>query len=571
MFLSRPSRSRCVLHLFFCGLTFQGVRCQNQNIPEVISHDAPTTFSTRVSLVTVPVVVRDRAGNAIGTLHKEDFNLFDKGRQQFISKFSVEKAGGAAIRLEASPSEISGGKATVLPADIAGRFVAYLFDDVNTPFSDLAPARDAARNQISQTLEPADRVAIFTTSGQTNLDFTADRKVIDDALLRLRARPKTGSVHDCPDVSYYMADLILNRNDRFALNAATLDAMACMNLPSNQRSSAEQSARGAASRALSAGDYETRLALNVLKDSIRRVSAMPGQRVLVLVSSGFLLLAEHRFDETDILDRAIRANVTINTLDARGLYAPPGLDASQRTSSVQAQMMKSQYQRETAQAEGEVLGEVADATGGTWFHNRNDLVQGFRLAAAAPEFTYLLGFAPQNLRYDGSFHALKVTLKTPNGLALQARRGYYAPKHQATQEEQAADEIREALFSRDEMKDIPVTLQTQYFKPTDINARLSVLAHVDLRAIHFRKADRRNRDSLVVLSGIFDRDGVLVSAIEKTIDMFLKDETFDAHVAAGLNVKTSFDVPPGNYMIRLVVRDNEGQAMTAQNGVVRIP
>ena len=69
--------------------------------PEMTSHDAPATFQTKVNLVLVPVVVRDRLGKALGTLHKEDFQLFDKGKPQVISRFSVETARGPEIKLPA--------------------------------------------------------------------------------------------------------------------------------------------------------------------------------------------------------------------------------------------------------------------------------------------------------------------------------------------------------------------------------------------------------------------------------------------------------------------------------------
>src|ERR1700728_4051235 len=109
-----------------------------QNTPEMSTHDAPATFSTKVNLVMVPVVVRDSKGKAIGTLQKEDFQLFDKGKPQVIAKFSVEKAGEAAIPAEVATDdaalENAGGAtaATKTPAPIAQRFVIYLFDDVHT-------------------------------------------------------------------------------------------------------------------------------------------------------------------------------------------------------------------------------------------------------------------------------------------------------------------------------------------------------------------------------------------------------------------------------------------------------
>ena len=102
------------------------------------SHDAPATFSTKVNLVMVPVVVRDAKGKAIGTLQKEDFQLFDKGKPQVISKFSVEKAGEAVIPAEVATDDAAienaagATAAAKAPAPIAQRFVIYLFDDVHT-------------------------------------------------------------------------------------------------------------------------------------------------------------------------------------------------------------------------------------------------------------------------------------------------------------------------------------------------------------------------------------------------------------------------------------------------------
>ena len=142
---------------------------------------------------------------------------------------------------------------------------------------------------------------------------------------------------------------------------------------------------------------ETRVSLLVLKDVVRRMSAMPGQRTIVLVSPGFLT-PELQQEKTDILDRAIRSNVIVSSLDARGLYT----------------------------------------------------------------------------------------------------------------------------------------------------------------------------DSTMV-SGLFDRNGNYVTGIQKRIEMRLLDETLENRLGSGLTVRTSFDVKPGSYMIRVVVRDDEGQLMAAENGAVEIP
>jgi len=230
-----------------------------------------------------------------------------------------------------------------------------------------------------------------------------------------------------------------------------------------------------------------------------------------------------------------------------------------------------QYQSAGALAQDEVLSDLSYATGGTFFHNNNDLDAGFKSVAATPEYFYTLGFAPQNLKLDGSYHHLKVSLKNPAKLTLQARNGYYAPKHAADPAQEAKQEIEDAVFSQEEMHDLPVDLHTQFFKPSDDEAKLAVMAHVDIKHIHYRKVDGRNTNELTVVSAIFDRNGVFVQATEKSLTMRWKDETLENKLGPGITLKTSFDVKPGSYLVRLVVRDKEGQLMSAENGAIEIP
>jgi VWFA-related protein len=563
-----------------------------QATAELSAHDAPATFSTKVNLVMVPVVVRDAKGKAIGTLQKEDFQLFDKGKPQVIARFSVEKAGSAAIPAEVATDEASDKPAAPAAAapPIAQRYVVYLFDDVHTSTQDLIQARNAADRHLSESLDATERAAIFTTSGQGDVDFTDDRAKLHDALMKLMARPTAISGSDCPELTYYMADLLQNKNDTQALQAAANEVLATCgpppavppNAPPNvvaqimqqAEQNAENISRATAGRIIGLGERDTRLALTVLESAIRRLAAAPGERTLILVSSGFFLTDDLRYQETDIMDRAIRVNVRISSLNARGLYAiVPGGDASKGVSSGGPQVLelKARYDRDSALVEEGIMAELADATGGRYFHNNNDLKAGFGVVAAAPEFVYVLGFSPQNLKLDGAYHVLKVTLKDTHGVDLQARRGYYAPKHLPDPEEDAKREIQEALFSRDELQDIPVELHMQFFKSSDAEAKIAVLARLNLKNLRFRKADGRNNDNLTVLSGLFDRNGNYIKGMQKVIVMHLEDATLDKLVTSGITVKSNFDVAPGSYVIRLVVRDSEGQSMAARNGVVEIP
>lgn len=184
----------------------------------------------------------------------------------------------------------------------------------------------------------------------------------------------------------------------------------------------------------------------------------------------------------------------------------------------------------------------------------------------------MLGFAPENLKPDGSFHTLKVTLSTGDKLNLQARHGYFAPKHGESEQAAAKEAIESEVFSREEIHELPVELHTQFFKPSDTEAKLKVLASVDLKLLQFRKDEGRNRNDLTIVSALFDNNGNFVTGMEKVVHMRLLDATMARlKQAPPIKVTSNFDVKPGSYLIRLVVRDAEGKLMATENGAVEIP
>jgi VWFA-related protein len=573
-----PPGFRPALLLFCAALVYA------QTTNEITTHESAPTFTSGVNLVLVPVVVRDSKGHAIGTLHKEDFQLFDKGKLQIISKFSVETPAAPLTlpdtsnetdaRGNAKPNDPSAGSPKTTA--IATRFVAWLFDDLHISFGDLARVRTAADQKL-RALEPGTRAAIFTTSGRTTLDFTDDRDMLHQALLQIRPSPTiSAGPQDCPDIEYYQADLIFNKNDQQALKIAEAEYVTCNPPPPNVTTAqamaqSESTVRGYATRSLNIGDRDTGLSLGIMKNVVRRMTTLPGSRSIVLVSPGFFLTNDHRLDENDVVDRAIRANVTINSLDARGLYTVIyGGDVS-TPAPVVVSDQKNQILNDAIMANEDVMGDLSAATGGTFFHNNNDVGEGLKQVAAQPEFIYVLGFSPQDLKLDGSYHALKVTLaKNVSGDQLQARRGYFVPRHATDPAELAKQEMDEAFFSRNEIADLPVELHTQFFKTGAASAKLSILARVDIRQLRFRKADGRNLNTMTVLGGVFDRNGNYVTASRKTIDISLTDQRLES-MANGVTVKSTLDVPAGSYVVRLVVRDSEGQLMSALNGVVDVP
>src|SRR6266849_4066767 len=431
---------------------------------EVSSRDTPTTFKVRVNLVLVRVVVRDASGKVVSGLKKEDFQLFDNRKPQTISSFSLETPETRAASAVTSPGAAAysssadpiAGKAVVLPQ----RFVSMVFDDVHLSMEDATFVRDSA-TRFFGSLAASDRVSMNTTSGQLTQEFTDDHRALERALLGIVPRSLTSrNLHDCPEVSYYQAELIVNRNDTQAFAVAADEALQCaFGGDPNMTAAARNLAQIAADRALVQGDNETQYAYRHLEDVVRHLSTMPGQRVLVFVSPGFIP-STLQSEASEMVDRATRANIVINTIDARGLYAPDvmGDIADPPHDGLRTAGFKTSYRVAAQTAQEDVLAQLADGTGGRFFHNRNDVDEAMREAGAAPALSYLLGFSPQNLKIDGRYHALKVSLTNREKYDIQARHGYFAPRTLTDAAEATRLEMQEALFSQEEIHDLPVEL-----------------------------------------------------------------------------------------------------------------
>jgi len=296
---------------------------------------------------------------------------------------------------------------------------------------------------------------------------------------------------------------------------------------------------------------------------------MPGSRTVVLVSPGFVLSQEHRLNENDIFEKAIRANVVINSLDIRGVYTPlrtPSYDVEHRGISGPARQTADREEQTEA---GNILAELAYGTGGS-VHNDNDFEGGLKELASRPEFVYVLGFSPDNLKYDGSYHALKVKLKE-SGYEVEARRGYWAPNRAVDPKEAAKEELKEAFFSRDEISDIPLDVHADFFKAPNAKAEISVVSRLDSKGLKFRKTADRNNDTLTVVTGLFDQNGNYISGIERVVEMRLRDQSLQMLDDSGIRVEQSFSVAPGRYIVRVVVKDSEGETTAARNTGIEVP
>ena len=164
---------------------------------EMTTKESSVTFKSGVNLVPVPVVVRDSGGHAVGNLAIDDFQLFDNGKPQMISKFTLEKLSVPTALpnsrvvvdqpgVSSDKNSAAGGTLTeARTAGIPDRFVAYLFDDLHMSPADLIYTRDAAKRQIDSATHSMERAAIYTTSGTRMQEFTSDPDKLHSALAAL--------------------------------------------------------------------------------------------------------------------------------------------------------------------------------------------------------------------------------------------------------------------------------------------------------------------------------------------------------------------------------------------------
>jgi VWFA-related protein len=517
--------------------------------PSLGFQDQPLVFKSKVNLILVPVVVRDKKGNAIATLHQEDFQLFDNGKPQVISSFSVETLAAKGIPLNPPVGRKKAGQPAEISAATPDRFIAFYIDDVHLDFGDLSRARTKLQKLISTRLKPGDRAAIITTSGRTILDFTDDRDKLNATLLRITSHPPA-IPPTCPGMTILEADRITNYADSDLIAKKAIQAVAAGCAPNVEvgKSAAIQ----AATMIMGAVDLSVRNVLTDMRYVVRLMGEKPGKRILILTSPGFIRPTSMRGDNT-LIDQAIRSGVIINSLDARGLVAPSG---------------GRQWNPMQEAAQSDILWELASSTGGKFINNTNDLGGAFAKLAEAPEVTYLLGFSPENLTADGKFHSLKVKVKEERGLDVQARIGYYAPNHLASAGENAGEEIHKAMFGRDELHDIGINMATELSKISGSEVKLTVVASVDITKLPYRKVDGKNSDDVEVVCGLFDRNGSYINGVSNTITLRLVDNVVFNRENGIVPVRAEFHVAPGAYRIRVVARDSEGEMMTAQNGSV---
>jgi VWFA-related protein len=515
-----------------------------------------STIRLQSDLVEVPAVVLDNHEKPVGNLKKSDFLLFDDGKPQTISTFSVLTGSGSPAASVSVPSAAA--NATPAATPLQPRYVALFFDDVNMAeanvnkaFSNLNFAREAGIKFIRKGLDPGEHVGIFTASGTLSLDFTDDVQKLLDTLAKLRLFPRMPDQGPgaCPAETPYQAWAIVNLPHEpapFPWGVAVGAAEACGCKGGLAPGCAEMEAETIVSHAESFS-LDTFASISHV---IRYLGQMPGRRILVMTSSGFLTLSLKQQQEK-VIEAALHANVVINSLDTAALDPSPSPFDTHFYMSFP-------------------MADMAAGTGGKFIHDSNDLEGGMRTLAAVPPVSYVLGFSPENLKANGSMHNLKVKLADPAHMTVNARPGYLAPSPDLSPAEKRFRKLGQSVMAADNPVEIPIEFTAVPETLPTGESSLKVLVHVDVRKLPFQRLSERQVERLIFITALFDAKNQFIAGVQGIMDLRLKEATLKQLSTQGLDAKLSLKAPAGSYRIRQVVQEAVSGRIAALSRTVEI-
>ena len=456
-------------------------------------------------------------------------------------------------------------------------------DDLHTAAGNLGAAKTAMNRFVDEQVSPDDFVALVTTSGSVGVyqDFTRDPRALHRAIDRVTSRYVPVEPGGTPYLSEYQAELI-DRGDVEALRVAVQEILQTEDYR-GETGAREQAYTQARRMVFEIMDRSGR-ALAAIEGVVRGLAPVPGRKIVVLVSDGFLVglgAAESRaFDVRRITDAATKAGVVLYALHSRGLVAdvPGGSASFQGPGVLTAPGARANLQARGNEAQKQGLNALAEDTGGFLVQNSNDLAAGFGRILRDNEVYYLLAYEPANTARDGKFRKIEVQVPGRRDLKVRTRAGYFAPddrKAQATDETpetRREREIGQALGALFPLDGVPMRMSADFIDLPPAGPQAVVRARLDVSGVPFVPTGERYDADLEIAVAVYDETGDLVGSVAgDRAQLSLTEESYRRALADGLTVQRTVPLPPGRYQVRLAAREATRSLLGSAHAWVEIP
>lgn len=532
--------------------------------PSAQASPAPPTFAAEVEQVLVDVVVTDKKGTPITDLRQGEFTLSEDGAPQAIASFDAIKLADAPASTAPSRPAVSTNLEPMLPAQ-AGRSFVVVFDDVHlTPFQ-ARQAKQAMAEFLKSGVREGDRVTIVATGGAAWWSARIDPAGRAELLAILKRLDGRLIVNNSPDrMSDYEAMRVHTFNDpevearvkrrfesRGAVPASSRDQ-------DNFGAGGDPYVRGRASETYFQALARNRLTLEMVERLLLSMENVRGRKSMLLLSQGFIY--DPNIDEFKrVVQASRRANVAIYFVNARGLDGMP--------SDFSAEFGPALDNRDVGAAFSETYEAVAGSeslasdSGGFTVRNTNDLAKGLQRIADETRAYYLLGYNSTNTKRDGRFRKIQVKVSR-KGVELRARKGYYAPLEggkslEAKKQPGGPDPVLQAaLDSPFESQDVPLRMTALVGDETLLGkAQTMIVADVDIERFNLEQKEGRTLGTLQFLMVVAHRETGEYFRYDQSIEMKLLPETRERLRTQWFSLARDFELAPGGYQAKLVVRD----------------
>ena len=575
-----------VLCLAFLLLSLvPSLRGQSQTPAPAQSADDVLRINTE--LVQTDVMVFDRRGQFVDGLRPEQFVLTLNGQAKSISIFErvISGRSSEAARINSTPATST--RTSQNEVNRPGRLIFFFVDDLHLSGDSLVRARKALLHFVENRLNPEDRVAIVSSSGQIGFlqQLTDNSAVLHEAIARLNYKKSTETYAGSTRISEYVASQIESGNRRlFAYLMESVKIEYGMGLGAargdHSNDSAGQAARLLRSR-IGQINSQSKVAANdtlsVLESLMKSSTNLPGRKLVFFLSDGFIVDAR-RSISLDILHQvtriAARSGAVVYSVDMRGTFLDSSVDAS-----------NNDYVDMTSRHGGVSMGEMiepreplnvlADETGGRLIINSTELDKDLAQAMTETSNYYLLAWRPDSEIEKSGKARLDISISGRPDLKVRLRRAYFVSEKPSQTKAVAGAkpssnpevEILGALGSSQPLRTLPVSLSVGYVRNSEAEFALQTSMQIPREIFNFESSGAPQKSEVDVIGAAIDDRGLIYS-FKQVLTVTPRPA---GQTALPVIWNQQLNVRPGLYQVRVAVRERTSGRVGSAMEWIEVP